>query len=517
MAFTRRSTIRRSTVRATLTVTTTLILQPLILSQLRAEPVQKDTTDGLDYAVDRLAFEVTKSLAERPAVIIWLFDESGSVSLRRQKIIMKLEQLWPAIKRPHPLYSAIVGFGENIHFLTPQPVEHFQSLKQAAGQLKQDESGVESVFGATIASLKRWKSFPDDDTQIDVSIVIVTDEVGDDQGRLEDAITTCRDQGIRVFCLGNAAPFGRSKGRSLYVYPDAFEVFIPVDQGPEVAIPETLRLPIWPPADPDPLKQVSSGFGPWALSRLCNATGGQFFIVEDTGTPSFPRAAMTDYSPDYAPLAEQKKTLEDSRLRRAIAECAFRVGQQLKSTPRFTFRADSAPTARAELQRAQKHAAVLSFLTTSTVDALKTCVEERGSIKSKRLQAAFDVAYGRALIQTARAAELIYVLAKRKLEPTEFSNERSNTWNLVADPTSKPLRQQSDLVSQAAVYLRRVTAQHPNTPFAYVAKQELDRGTGWKWIESHRDYKDPPGKAIKPVFIYETDPQTGKRRIIGKL
>ena len=511
--FTSQPSICRASLMAVLISATTLRPQINSPSTLHAEPIKKSTTDGIDYSLDRLAFEVTKSLSDRPALVIWLFDESGSVSLRREGIIRKLEQLWPAIKRPHPLYSSIVGLGKDIHFLTPQPVEDFPSLKQAADQLKKDDSGVESTFGAIIASLDRWKDFPDIDTHIDVSLVIVTDEVGDDQQRLEDAITVCNDKNVRVFCLGNAAPFGQSRGRSVFVYPDGFKELIPVDQGPEVAIPDALRLPIWPPADPDPLKQVSSGFGPWALSRLCTETGGQFFIVEDTGSPTFPRAAMADYAPSYEPLAALRKAAEASQLRQTLSECASRIESRLTSNPRFTFRADRAETVRGEIHSVQRQATILSDLTATSADALKKCIEEREATTDKRLQAAFDLAYGRALLQSARATELNLALAGMKIDPLQFTKDSSNTWTLHAAPAAEPARQNSDTVSRATVYLKLVVARHPDTPFAYIAQAELDRGTGWKWEESRRVYNDPPAKVVRPLLI---QPKELKRRPVKR-
>lgn len=254
-----------------------------------AQP-QKDTTDEFDYSFDRLSFEVTKSLGDRPAFVIWLLDESGSVHERRTRVLERLDQIYGSNQRPHSLYSAIAGFGDKTHFLTPDPVSELASLKAAADQLKQDDSGVERVFTAVVDCVERWKDFIKEHKELDVSIVLATDEIGDDPEQLEDAVKECRNHGIRIFCLGNAAPFGQSKGYVRYVYEDGFRSEIPVDQGPETAIADVLNLPIWPPHSPEQFRQISSGFGPWALSRLCNATDGTFFIVEDTGKPTFPRA-----------------------------------------------------------------------------------------------------------------------------------------------------------------------------------------------------------------------------------
>ena len=39
------------------------------------------------------------------------------------------------------------------------------------------------------------------------------------------------------------------------------------------------------------------------------------------------------------------------------------------------------------------------------------------------------------------------------------------------------------------MYLQRVVDEHPDTPWAHLAKLELDTPIGWKWVES---YTEPP-------------------------
>ncbi|MDA1159371.1 MAG: hypothetical protein O2983_07150 [Planctomycetota bacterium] len=75
-----------------------------------------------------------------------------------------------------------------------------------------------------------------------------------------------------------------------------------------------------------------------------------------------------------------------------------------------------------------------------------------------------------------------------KVEPKEFKEPTNNTWKLIE--ASEPLeisQQHADMVSQARQVLQQVVTEHPKTPFSFVAQRELDRGFGWKWIESHSD------------------------------
>jgi hypothetical protein len=42
------------------------------------------------------------------------------------------------------------------------------------------------------------------------------------------------------------------------------------------------------------------------------------------------------------------------------------------------------------------------------------------------------------------------------------------------------------MAQKANVYLRRVIDEHPETPWALIAKKELDSPFGWKWQETKR-------------------------------
>ena len=50
-------------------------------------------------------------------------------------------------------------------------------------------------------------------------VIVVTDEVGDDQEWLEDAITRAQRAKVPVYVLGSQALFGREKGYMDYVDP----------------------------------------------------------------------------------------------------------------------------------------------------------------------------------------------------------------------------------------------------------------------------------------------------------
>ena len=56
-------------------------------------------------------------------------------------------------------------------------------------------------------------------------VIVVTDEVGDDEERLEDAIAQAQKAKVPVYVLGSQAIFGRTEGHVDYVDPKTKHLF----------------------------------------------------------------------------------------------------------------------------------------------------------------------------------------------------------------------------------------------------------------------------------------------------
>ena len=86
---------------------------------------------------------------------------------------------------------------------------------------------------------------------------------------------------IPVYVIGVPAPFGRKETQMKWIDPDPKFDQSPqwgmVEQGPESLLPERIKLSFaGSKADEEPM---DSGFGPYALTRLCFETGGIYFAV----------------------------------------------------------------------------------------------------------------------------------------------------------------------------------------------------------------------------------------------
>jgi hypothetical protein len=101
-----------------------------------------------------------------------------------------------------------------------------------------------------------------------------------------------------------------------------------------------------------------------------------------------------------------------------------------------------------------------------------------------------------------------------KSSPRRFEKAGSNQWNL--DPSDKieggaNIRKMHD---KALVYLNRVIDEHPDTPWAFLAKMELSDPLGWKWREGQMEVPQMGGgnNGRAPQFAPEEEQRRRQQR-----
>ncbi|MFT5322922.1 MAG: hypothetical protein ACI8P0_000767 [Planctomycetaceae bacterium] len=481
---------------------------------------------GVEGSIDRMTYEVINSLKERETLVVWLFDESGSLAIRRNEIADRFENIYGQLdslkaERNSPLKTAIVGFGKDIHFYTPEPISDIGKAVNLVRGIKDDDSGKEMAFTAVGQVVNKWKKFRSARNKHNCMIVLVTDERGDDFEHIETVAAMCSKTGFRVYCIGNSSPFGREKGYVRYKYTDGFEVDVPVDQGPESVRMEVLDLPYWGARGVDN-GRISSGLGPYALTRLCAETGGLYLIAQDSRGKQFDVALMKDYLPDYRPMKFYEKDVAGNPTKMALLRAAEGTRMTRVRAPLTRFRADTDNALRVEATEAQKSVAILGQRVTEIVTQLEAGEKERDQLKGPRWQAAYDLAMGRALALQARAIGYNMMLAQMKVAPKTFEKEGNNTWTMVASGEVQTGPMIRKIVARATEYLSRVVDDHQGTPWAYLAELDLERQMGWGWRESYTNYaasgqmngNAEPKKGVE--FLEEVDPKTGKKKLIRR-
>jgi hypothetical protein len=454
-------------------------------------------TGGTAGSIDRLTFEIMASLKERKTLVVWLFDESTSMKVRREAVAARFENIYKQLGLAKDvdtqngiLKSAIVSFGKDFHFISKDATDDIpQLVKLVKENIPSDESGKENVFNAVEKTVAKYRDYRSREHR-NCLLVIVTDERGDDFDKLDQCIQATAAAGFKVFCVGNAAPFGQEKGYVRYAYEDGTGDVeeLPVDQGPETVAPEYVNLPFWGIAGGD-LVRMTAGLGPYALTRLCAETQGVYLIAEDTGRGvRFDPAVMRNYLPDYRPIKFYTKDLQSNRAKTVLVEAARKTLGERTPTPEVIFRADTDAALRTELGDAQKPLAVLDYKIGEIVTLLEQGEKDRAKIKEPRWQAAFDTAYGRALAMKVRSYGYNMTLAQMKANPKTFDNKNDNTWELVASDEISSGVQVKKMAQKAQEYLERVVNQHQGTPWAKLAERELSKPMGWSWKPFHKDY-----------------------------
>jgi hypothetical protein len=363
------------------------------------------------------------------------------------------------------------------------------------GAIPADPTGKEMVFTAVGEALKKYTRYRTEERR-EVLFFIVTDEAGDDQDLVDTLIDEPRKYGMPIYVIGVPAPFGRPAALDASVENPADKLAI--RQGPESRYSEHIELGFW--GGMNDFRMMDSGFGPFALERLCRATGGRYIAVRPpTSGYSFQGSMLNEwpstvvwqpdpsimqkYEPDYVSEEDYQKILKSNPACMALHDAAkvpaVEFGQAL---PEVTFvKRDEAQLAN-DVARAQQLAAKLEPGINRLYDAIERGEAGRAKLTSPRWQAAYDVAMGRAAAAKSRVDGYNAMLAELK-RGKNFENPSSNTWELTTAEVTEATSALKKLGEKAKMYLERVVKEHPGTPWAKLAERELQTPFGWKWTE----------------------------------
>jgi hypothetical protein len=249
---------------------------------------------------------------------------------------------------------------------------------------------------------------------------------------------------------------------------------------------------------------MSSGYGPYALTRLTAESGGMYLIAaDDEGGVRFSHEIMRNYAPDYRPIKFYDESVKKNAAKSALVLCAEQTAIQQAPIPPLYFRAENDTILRQQITEAQRPIADLEYHLNKMLDILSKGEKDREKVTEPRWQAAYDVAIGRVLAMQARAFGYNTMLAEMKASPKTFQTKGNNQWYLAPSKDISAGPAVKKLAVRAAVYLKRVVDDHPGTPWAMLAEKELSQPMGWEWKEGKvnvpkmaRDETDPKKKAM---------------------
>lgn len=478
-----------------------------------------EVTGGVEGAIDRLAWEIANSLREKKTTVVWLFDVSPSLSKQREAIADRVEVIYKQLNTLNAnadkaLKTGIAAFGDKHRIVTNDLLDDTDEVVKAVRGLKSEDSGTENVFSAVTAVANKWQNQATT-MRRNVMIIVVTDEAGSDPQMLEQAIVQCKRYGMKVYCVGQMAPFGRQEVEVPFTLESGETILGVMQRGPESYLQERVELPYWGVPSGD-LQNIASGFGPYALTRLCAETNGLFFIT-DPGIGKVDLSVMRGYAPDYRPIRLLEQDVASNGAKRALIDVAnsLKGGTIQIRLPRQEFPAENDNILKDAIAEAQKPLAELDYRLDQIVKRLEEGEKDRAKIREPRWQAGYDLALGRALALRVRSFGYNTMLAEMRTSPKPFEKKGSNQWRLVPSKEISSGAQVKKLSNKATEYLKRVIDQHAGTPWGEMAERELSQPLGWVWREN--TYVAPAGgmgngkNKPAPRFIEEVDAKTGKK------
>lgn len=458
--------------------------------------------EGVDGAVDRVAVEILRRLEDGRTLVVWAFDASRSLEAERQRLSKHIAAIYEHIRQLDQnrlsldggLLTMVVAFGQNRSAAFAQPTADVAAIQEAIDGVRADESGIETTFTTVADIVGRWGRYKNDaGDPYNLVVIVVTDEVGDDEERLEEAIALARKRRTPVYVLGSEAIFGRIEGYVDYYDPKLKHTFrnVPVRQGPESAMLERLRLPFW--YDGPQYDGIQAGFGPYALSRMASATGGIYFVTRfEGGRMGFDASKMKEYRPDWSPMAEYQRAVAASPARQAVLNAALLTQERLPEMPTLSFPSMDAPNFKDVLRNNQALADRIAYTVDEALGPITAAAKQRDHETSRRWRAHFDLTHGRLMAMKVRCFEYNWACARLVKDPPRFQNPRSNTWRMVPDKTVRYSEKAAEAGRLAEDLLKRVIDEHPETPWALLADRELKNPFGFKWVEA---FVPPPKPA----------------------
>ena len=202
---------------------------------------------------------------------------------------------------------------------------------------------------------------------------------------------------------------------------------------------------------------------------------------------AFDPAVMREYRPDWVSRGQYEANLSRDPIRQAVLEAAQITQQNLPGQPALDFPAGRRrPSSRRRWTRNQEVAARITYTVDAALEPISAVAEQRDRETSRRWQAHYDLVRGRLLAMKIRCYEYNWACARMKKDAPKFQNPKLQ--RLAARPRrGDPLQRQGGGRGrrEAEALLKRVIEDHPDTPWALLARRELKDPFGFKWVETY--------------------------------
>ena len=424
-------------------------------------------------------------------VVVWLFDGAASSRPLVSAAAGDVRTWYDQADQPESLSTVVATYHSDVEYLVEVPTSDSKEIEASLAGIKSSGDGPGETMRAVEQVLERYRSEREDQGKL-VIVALVTGNAGADWKQAEGVASLSRELTSPIFCIGYAAPFGRRSVGGMRRTSDATPV------GPETPDLEFVTFDLAGAQGGSLL--MDSGFGPWGLEYICRAAGGSYLAIRpkaskmmmasvfDESWPSdqaarFDSVAMARYAPQYIPIAQYETMISDNAALSSLARVADEYEKiSVLQSPSVQFSTDNEAQMKRDLDAAQQPAALLSPTVNKVYDILKDGEDDRAKLTQPRWQAAYDLALGQALANVVRVDGYNGMLAQLKTGK-EFTNKDSDVWVLEGADTISTSSLMRSKLERARELLQGVIDNHPGTPWAFVAEQELRTPIGYEWQE----------------------------------
>ena len=463
-------------------------------------------------ALDQVAREILRHLAQHRLTVVWMFDESESMRDDQKAIKAKFDRVvnelkingddvaapeagkaGDAKKRPTgpPLAHAIVGFGNDVHYEQDKPTADISLISRAIDRLRIDSTGKENTMSAVVNVINHYDGLINNDRRL--LIVLATDESGDDGDLVEEARQAALKNKVPIYVIGRQSLFGTDHLTINYTDPVTKDVYqVGIKRGPETADVESLQY--------DGLHrrwdEIPSGFAPYELARLAKDTGGIYFLLPSEEAlrihkreKAYSIATLKEYVPDYESRQAYVTRRNKSELRQTLRE-VIAITKDFPYRHHFPVMPNELlPAIQQELPIVNERLAALIAIE----KRLRSIEKYRDREPEKRWQAAYDLMLAQVVIYQIKAYEYranLLEMANNPPKPKQLPTpELSVAWSLDHNKEHKAPNSSTEKVYAEALRLAKlVIERHPITPWADLAQDEINRGFSIKRNEWHHKH-----------------------------
>lgn len=481
-----------------------------------------------DHAFDIITQEIMWMLDRGDVLVVWCFDESESMKDDMREVRDRISKVYQelglaGVSRSEHLQSAVTSYGKDFHIHTPKPSGNAADIQQVISSIAAappDASGLEHMCAAVTKSII---AFRNQVKNRQVALVLVTDESGeqeDNVGLLEDAIAQAQSVKCKIYTLGREAVFGYPYAYFRWQDPATKRThWLRVNRGPETSFVEQLQTNGFHRRH----DAFGSGFGPYEQTRMSRETNGIFFMLPTTEANivrgerrKYELDILRPYAPDLRSRLEVRTDLEDAKryplrpfIRKVINETdPWNPQASMSIEMRLEYAIDLPTFVRQAEQERNKAVRFIQNLG-EVQRIIEQAQQHRAQEPAPRWQANFDLIYAQVVAYQARlyeygAAVEEFVRNPQTAPPTKLVGKDALIlvhWDvhtrkeLLAADASQPY------IDKASDLFKVVIENHPDTPWAERAKEELQRGFGVHFVPDY-DYPIPSGVSPTPLPKY---------------